>query len=354
MTPYWSAPDGRDVGRPAAFIGLADGVPGPAPAAARWLAERGRAWSGGETIAFEHLAAGRGHATLPVHRILLVESGINIVETMRLAGCSDSGARRVPVVLNPLPIVGATGAPVRPLAVLAVTAARHWPTHARSGRMAHVRRGCRSRWIAATGVPSDVARRRDGRVLDALGNCLAAHADRGRRAPRCCAPCGGRAAGESTVVGTGDRCPPPPPALVNGTLAHALDFDDTHLPSVLHPRASVVPAALAVAEARERPAPSGWPAVAAGDRDHQPARHGLLRPGTAQLAVLREGPARHVDLRHARRGRRGRRCCTAWTPTGIAPCHRDRRAAWAPASSRPTAPAARSSGSTAAGRPTRA
>jgi len=38
--------------------------------------------------------------------------------------------------------------------------------------------------------------------------------------------------------------------LLNGTLAHSLDFDDTHLPSVLHPSASVVPAALAVAEAR--------------------------------------------------------------------------------------------------------
>ena len=31
-------------------------------------------------------------------------------------------------------------------------------------------------------------------------------------------------------------------------LAHSLDYDDTHLPSVLHPSASVVPAALAAAE----------------------------------------------------------------------------------------------------------
>ena len=35
---------------------------------------------------------------------------------------------------------------------------------------------------------------------------------------------------------------------VNGVLAHALDYDDTHLPSILHPSASVVPASLAVAE----------------------------------------------------------------------------------------------------------
>jgi 2-methylcitrate dehydratase PrpD len=31
-------------------------------------------------------------------------------------------------------------------------------------------------------------------------------------------------------------------------LAHSLDFDDTHLPSILHPSASIVPAVLAVAE----------------------------------------------------------------------------------------------------------
>jgi 2-methylcitrate dehydratase PrpD len=42
--------------------------------------------------------------------------------------------------------------------------------------------------------------------------------------------------------------PAPSAALVNGTLAHALDFDDTHVPSILHPSASVVPAALAAAE----------------------------------------------------------------------------------------------------------
>lgn len=38
-------------------------------------------------------------------------------------------------------------------------------------------------------------------------------------------------------------------AFVNGVLAHSLDFDDTHLPSVLHPSASIVPACLAAAEA---------------------------------------------------------------------------------------------------------
>ncbi|GAB2839165.1 cyclase family protein [Actinocorallia aurea] len=104
---------------PERFIGARDGVPGPGAAAGAWLAGLGVRAAGGETIAFEHLAPGKGHALLPVHRILLVESGINIIETMRLLPLLESGVREFLLVLNPLPIVGATGAPVRPLAVLA-------------------------------------------------------------------------------------------------------------------------------------------------------------------------------------------------------------------------------------------
>jgi kynurenine formamidase len=102
-----------------AFLGHDGGVPGPGEEAGRWLAERRPRVVGGETIAFEHLAPGKGHATLPVHRILLVESGINIVETMKLDELLDSGTREFTLILNPLPITGATGAPVRPLALIA-------------------------------------------------------------------------------------------------------------------------------------------------------------------------------------------------------------------------------------------
>lgn len=104
---------------PEVFVGGRTGAPGPGVEAARWLAERAPRVVGGETIAFEHIAPDRGHAVLPVHRIMLVEAGINIVETMRLAELLDSGVREFLLILNPLPLVGATGAPVRPLAVLA-------------------------------------------------------------------------------------------------------------------------------------------------------------------------------------------------------------------------------------------
>ena len=36
--------------------------------------------------------------------------------------------------------------------------------------------------------------------------------------------------------------------MLNGTLAHSLDFDDTHAPGSLHPSAPIVPAAFAAAE----------------------------------------------------------------------------------------------------------
>jgi len=103
---------------PAAFVGQTGGVPGPGLAAAQWLADQRPCALGGETVAFEHIPAGAGHARLPVHRLLLVERGINIVETMRLAELLDHGQAEFLLILNPLPIVGATGAPVRPLAVV--------------------------------------------------------------------------------------------------------------------------------------------------------------------------------------------------------------------------------------------
>ncbi|NUP31854.1 MAG: cyclase family protein [Streptomycetaceae bacterium] len=101
------------------FAGVRDGVPGPDESAAARQAGTGARLVGGETIAFEQIKPGVGHALLPVHRILLVEHGITIVETMRLAALLDAEATEFLLVLAPLNIVGATGAPARPLALVA-------------------------------------------------------------------------------------------------------------------------------------------------------------------------------------------------------------------------------------------
>jgi 2-methylcitrate dehydratase PrpD len=57
---------------------------------------------------------------------------------------------------------------------------------------------------------------------------------------------------EASVLGLHDRVLAANAALANGMLFHALDFDDTHSDSVAHVSAVVVPAALAVAEAKHR------------------------------------------------------------------------------------------------------
>lgn len=53
---------------------------------------------------------------------------------------------------------------------------------------------------------------------------------------------------QASVIGIARKFPATSAVLVNGTLAHALDFDDTHVPSILHPSAVVVPTVLAVGE----------------------------------------------------------------------------------------------------------
>jgi len=70
---------------------------------------------------------------------------------------------------------------------------------------------------------------------------------------------------EAGLLGRPGRLPAPSAALWGGTIAHALDYDDTHLPSVLHPSAGVVPAALAAAEAAGADGATLVRAVAVGD-----------------------------------------------------------------------------------------
>ncbi|MCU4186745.1 MmgE/PrpD family protein [Acidiferrimicrobium sp. IK] len=100
-------------------------------------------------------------------------------------------------------------------------------------------------------LPAEVVDSVRKRVLDILGICVAATPlDTSAAIRRYATSQGGRAGAHA--IGVPDTMPAALAALVNGTLAHSLDYDDTHLPSVLHPSASVVPAALAAAEANGR------------------------------------------------------------------------------------------------------
>lgn len=101
----------------APYVGGPTGVPGIGESGARWLAERRVHAAGADTIAFERLAPGGGHALLPAHRVLLVETGTYIIEALDLEELAAHAWGEFTFVLVPMNIYGATGSPVRPLAV---------------------------------------------------------------------------------------------------------------------------------------------------------------------------------------------------------------------------------------------
>ena len=98
---------------PPRFIAEGRG-PGPSLDGARWLSGRGVFAAGADTMAFEKIPV----TTMPVHVHLLVESGIHIMECLNLEEIAAAGVREFLFVAAPLKIRGATGAPLRPLALV--------------------------------------------------------------------------------------------------------------------------------------------------------------------------------------------------------------------------------------------
>ena len=101
-----------------AYLGKETGVPGATEQAAQWLAARGIVATGADTTAYEQIPAGAGHSLLPVHRVLLVESGIFIMEHLNLESLAEQGIAEFAFLLAPLRITGGTGSPIRPLAAV--------------------------------------------------------------------------------------------------------------------------------------------------------------------------------------------------------------------------------------------
>lgn len=98
-------------------------------------------------------------------------------------------------------------------------------------------------------LPAEVCERVKALLLDLTGIALRARHDAESSAPMLAAAARlGLAGGRCTVIGESAGYSPPGAALLNGTLAHSLDFDDTHAAASLHASAPIVPAALAAAE----------------------------------------------------------------------------------------------------------
>jgi 2-methylcitrate dehydratase PrpD len=96
-------------------------------------------------------------------------------------------------------------------------------------------------------IPPAVVEAAKLHLLDTLGTGLAAHA-LDVAAYATAAACEGGTQGPASVIGLAGGAPSADAALANGTLCHALDFDDTHSGAVAHISVAVAPAALAVAE----------------------------------------------------------------------------------------------------------
>lgn len=85
---------------------------------AEWLAAHDPVVVGADTPAFEVAPSGIPGEPQPAHRFLLPERGIPIMEWVYLEGLARARAYEFLFVCIPLPIRGATGSMVRPLAIV--------------------------------------------------------------------------------------------------------------------------------------------------------------------------------------------------------------------------------------------
>jgi 2-methylcitrate dehydratase PrpD len=103
--------------------------------------------------------------------------------------------------------------------------------------------------ISYDSLPAEVRERVKALVLDLVGIALRARNEAESTGPMVSAARRlGLAEGPCTVIGDAAGYAATGAAMLNGTLAHSLDFDDTHAPGSLHPSAPIVPAAFAAAE----------------------------------------------------------------------------------------------------------
>ena len=112
-------------------------------------------------------------------------------------------------------------------------------------------------------VPKDVIEGVKLHILDTLGVALATYGmDFAHIILEVSKSLGGPP--ESTAIGSSERLSAPNAALVNGTMAHGLDYDDMHREAALHLSAFVVPTALAVSEAQGKSGKSAVVGVVTG------------------------------------------------------------------------------------------
>lgn len=119
--------------------------------------------------------------------------------------------------------------------------------------------------LAYEDLPGEVTARAKRLILDVTGIVIRARHD-AESTPSLISAVErlGMADGKCSVLGDARHYAPTAAALINGTLAHSLDFDDTHAEASLHSSAPIVPAALAAAEMSDASGKDLIAAVVAG------------------------------------------------------------------------------------------
>jgi kynurenine formamidase len=94
-----------------------EGEPGLDVNAAVWLAEREIAALGADNFAVEVIPFVQG-TVFPVHQRLIRDFGIPLMEGLLLHELATTGCHEFLFVASPLPVVGGTGSPINPIAIL--------------------------------------------------------------------------------------------------------------------------------------------------------------------------------------------------------------------------------------------
>lgn len=91
--------------------------PGIGLEVAHWVVDRQASMVGSDSWTTEVVPNPDPELGFPVHQVLIPENGIHNLENMALDEIADAGVYEFLFIFTPLPLVGATGSPGRPLAI---------------------------------------------------------------------------------------------------------------------------------------------------------------------------------------------------------------------------------------------
>jgi kynurenine formamidase len=97
---------------------LGEQSPGPGQDAARWIIDRKVRLAGNDTATFEKRPAAYGKELFSVHMMLLADRGIYIMENANVDPLADARAWVSLLVVTPLKLQGASGSPLRVIALV--------------------------------------------------------------------------------------------------------------------------------------------------------------------------------------------------------------------------------------------